>query len=116
MRVRAVLLAVLAALVVAVPARADTWDVIGTGDGGECNVSHAHVPVAARRDRRLRGDQRRHGHDQRARRRDQLDNDLVIQSDITVIGKSARDDDHRRPVRSAAGSGSRRAAARRSAT
>ena len=38
MRVRAVFLAVLAALVVASPARADTWDVTGTGDGGECNV------------------------------------------------------------------------------
>ena len=82
----------LAALAVASPAQADTWH--GDRDRRRrhrLQHRHAQLPQPARRDRRVRGHEGDRGHRSTSRRATiNINNDLVIQSDITVIGASAR--------------------------
>ena len=90
MRVRAVFIAGLAALAVASPAQADTWNVVGTGDGGTCNPD-THVCQSLRA-AIAASEATKEGADVINVPAGEIDinNDLVIQSDITVNGANAR--------------------------
>ncbi len=90
MRVRALLLAGLATLLMAAPASADTWNVIGTGDGGTCNpdlhtCQSLRAAIAASEATKDTPDTINV-----PAGTININNDLVIQSDITVIGANAR--------------------------
>ena len=87
---RAVFIAGLAALAMASPAQADTWNVVGTGDGGTCNPD-THVcqslraAIAASEATKELPDTINVPAGVI-----NINNDLVIQSDITVNGANAR--------------------------
>src|SRR3954451_1827618 len=90
MRLRAGLLTALATLALAGPATADTWNVQGTGDGGTCNTTSHACPslraaiAASEATKNIRdvinvpeGTVK-------------LGADLVIQSDMSIVGATAR--------------------------
>src|SRR5215204_616926 len=90
MRVRAVLIGGIAALALAAPAQADTWDVTGTGDGGTCNTAVHTCPSLRAALAASEATKETPDTINVPAGVININNDLVIQSDITVIGASAR--------------------------
>lgn len=90
MGLRAVLLAGFATLMAAAPAHADTRDVIGTGDGGTCNPAAHTCPSLRAALAASEATKDTPDTINVPTSTINISNDLVIQSDITVIGASAR--------------------------